>query len=130
MSGRGDGVWISGQHEEGLALVRRAAQLAPADPLPRVSIARALFGAWDYDAGIGECKEAIAQGLDHPELHQLWAFALTSMGRPAEGVEVLEQAERLHPGHPPRLAYLATPLNSHASAPPPQGTASHPRYDR
>lgn len=73
---------------EALAHVRKAVELAPADPIPRVELVRLLIGVGELD----EAEQELARArLTGPEPYRLRAMILARRGQDGEAAQLLRQ---------------------------------------
>ncbi|HVE00619.1 MAG TPA: sulfotransferase [Sphingomicrobium sp.] len=74
--------------DEALPHVRRAVELAPSDPLPRIELVRLLIGLDRLDEAEGELRAARISGL---EPHRLQAMIHARRDDPARAAEIFQQ---------------------------------------
>lgn len=119
---------LNKQYEEGISVLRAAAALAPKDPQARISVAKACFGARDFQAGVDACRQALLDGAYDAELPQLWSAGLCALARPEEAATVLLEATRRDPDHAMLLSQLAFVMNYVPGAEPGAVLDIHTRY--
>jgi protein O-GlcNAc transferase len=119
---------LNKQYEEGISVLRAAVRLAPKDPQARISVAKACFGARDFEAGVDTCRQALLDGVYDPELPQLWSAALCSLGRPDEAAAVLHEATKRDPDHPMLRSQFAFVVNYLSGADPADVLNIHRQY--
>ncbi len=91
---------LLGRVDDGLALVRRAAALAPTDPVPHFNAAMLYYDAQDTGQCISAARRAIALKPDMPEAHMRLGQTLLLTGDYAEGWEEYEWRYRIGGAQP------------------------------
>ena len=99
-----------GRNDEALERLRRAAELAPDDPLPRMVEVRLLVTLGRRDEALSRAEELVARRPGDPQALHLRGMTRYAFGDPAAAEADLRRALELAPDNPPSLGGLALAL--------------------
>ncbi|SMG16540.1 tetratricopeptide repeat protein [Paraburkholderia susongensis] len=86
-----------GQHEEAVALVRRAVNLRPEDAALQLNLGNALKALGQIDAAIEQFRNALTLAPTFPMAHYNLGNAYASVGRHEDAADAFERSLRLQP---------------------------------
>lgn len=108
-----------GKAAEARPIFERAISVEPSNPRARLGLARSLGETGDLSGALGALDAASALGVRHPGLEIYRAMVLSSLGRTAEAVSILERIVERNPGAPEaerQLGLVAYRLNRDSQA--------------
>ena len=88
------------QHDEAIALGRRAIELSPLDPLLRIPLKQQLQLARRYDEAVAVCQEALELNPDLRRAYSELRWIYETMGDYPQAVDTYEKAQTLRGGDP------------------------------
>jgi serine/threonine protein kinase/tetratricopeptide (TPR) repeat protein len=88
------GLWITGQHDEGMQAARRQVELDPGNPMSHTSVALACFVQGRVDESL-RATEGLP--MEHPMFAYVKAMVLAAAGRKADAIALLEPIEPNQP---------------------------------
>jgi len=94
-----------GQYDKAIATFDEARKLSPGDPSIAGYLMEANIAAKKYGAAVDVGKAALSQHPDDLRLTRLQARALRYHGKADQGIALLEEAVKKHPGDP--IAYIS-----------------------
>jgi len=103
-----------GRAQEGLATLRRAVELRPADA--QANLGSALIQVGQAPDAVPSLQRALELRPEYPEAHYNLAHAYAAAGQPSEAVHQLREALRLRPDWPPAMGTLAWLQATHPDA--------------
>ena len=89
-----------GQHDEAIALGRRAIELSPLNPLWRIPLAQQLRNARRYDEAVAVCQDALELNPDFRRAYSDLRRIYETMGDYEQAVDTYEKAQTLRDGDP------------------------------
>jgi Flp pilus assembly protein TadD len=93
------------------SLYRRAAHMAPTDPVPLVKLGDTLAAARELREAVAAYRKALSLAPDNPHAHYGYGTVLLSMGRPELAVPELEFVYELQPKNTELLNRLGIALD-------------------
>jgi tetratricopeptide (TPR) repeat protein len=96
-----------GDHDRAVGYYRRSLAIEPNNPEAHFDLGNALMRQGRLMEAVIEYREALRTWSEHADLHQNLGIALSQLGRLDEARGELEVANRLKPGVPGTLFYLA-----------------------
>jgi len=88
------GLWITGQHDEGMQAARRQVELDPGNPMSHASVSLACFVQGRIDESL-RATEGLP--MEHPMFAYVKAMALVAAGRKEDAIALLEPIEPNRP---------------------------------
>jgi tetratricopeptide (TPR) repeat protein len=92
--------------DAGIAMLRRAVELAPAHGRAQLTLAKALFGSRDLDGALRHGQRAAAAAPGDPEVHHLLGRMHAVQGRFEQAAEDFRRVLEIAPAHRDARQYL------------------------
>jgi Flp pilus assembly protein TadD len=101
LNNEGLSLYRLGRTDEAIVRARRATEVMPDAPSPRLILSAALEQKGDYAAAAAEAGEAVRLSPQDSNAHALLGAALAGLGRRDDAARAIAEALRLNPNHGP-----------------------------